>query len=821
MRALAFELCGDSHRAEDLVQETWLTALRRPGGSIAQPRPWLSQVLRHLAFRGAGRAGRRTEREAGAAREDETSSASLLVEQVSTQRALCEHVLALREPYRHVVLLRFFDDLPPREIADRLGISVNTVGSRLQRGLELLRDDLDRASGGDRSQWMSALVPFARNSTPWWAAGPLVWIMKPTVIALSCVLAVLIGLGLRSWGVESPGAPQAPSVPSSLTEVEPVGNPTQGAEREGLPAVEGSSATGSAETPQGPALGRTPIRGRVIGVDGLGLAGVEVHGAAAQSDNRWPQVVVSARDGSFEIGPFDEPYYLYGSSSRHVNLVRALVDVPPKEGVARIVMAPRGRFQGRIVLGDSGRPASGLLVQYRQGTAWHAGLGITFELSMPASFSGSTDASGAFDLLATPLVRGAEFVVEAPPGYRDLRVTAPLQSEAGLEWTLEKIDFEGRGVRGRVVDGSGVGIENAWISIGSFDGRSSAEGSFAVPTPGLAGGEPLRVAARGHLPVILEDPAGRGADEPGWGDHILVRVTDPSRTIEGVVVDAEGNPLEGVGVSIDDPEYFGRVEGRHTWVEAASLGRNTVSGSSTDAEGRFRLEGLTDRAYVLKAVDYGSLRIATLAGVPAGTTGLEIVLPELGEGMTLAGRCVDPDGNGVAGVKVWVKIVIHRRVIPSDPLAPGEDTVGGLQTTTGEGGTFEIQGVPEGLSGLVMEGPGIMPGEWNLEEGADLGSLEVPVDPRFELSIAVGSGHDSADGFMVYDEGGEPLMLMIFYARSSSGTGRGELEDGASPAYTLSSRARRIVLYDGWTELASREVHPRPGESMSVRFEKP
>lgn len=821
MRALAFELCGDAHRADDLVQETWLTVLRRPRSTRGQARPWLSQVLRNLASRRAGRARRRVEREEGAARDGATSSASQLVERVSTQRALCEHVLALREPYRHALLLRFFDELPPREIAARLGVSVNTVGTRLHRGLEMLREDLDRSSGGDRSQWMSALTPLARASAPWWAAGPLVWIMKPNLVALSCVVALLVGLAIRIVGVEESAAPSLAGEESSDASLDPVVEAPPEGIREGVSIAEAGGVESPGAIPSSSAPVRIPIRGRVVGVDGLGLAGIEVHGSAAQSKNDSDEVAVSARDGSFELGPFDEPYYLFGSSPRHVNLVRALVDGPSEEGSAIIVMAPRGRFQGRIVLGDGGQPAAGLLVEYRPGNTWHAGLGLTFEGSMPSNFMGTTDGAGAFDLTSAPLVRGAAFVVKAPPGYRDLRIEAPRQTEVGLEWTLERIDFEGPGIRGRVVDDQGAGIENAWIAIGPFDGRSTADGSFAVPTPGLVAGEELRVAARGFLPVVLEDPAGVGAPAPGWGDPVLVRVTAPSHAIEGRVLDAHGEPQEGIGVSLDDPEYFGVFEGRHTWVEAASLGRNSLNGVSTDAEGNFRIEGLADRPYRLKAVDYLGLRIATVEDVPAGSRGLEITLPDLDEGMTVAGRCVDPDGNGVGGVGVWVKIVIHRREIPSDPQAPGEDSVAGLRTTTGEDGSFEIHGIPKGLTGLVMESDGIMPGGWPIDDTDDLRELEVTVDPRFRLTVEVGAGLESADGFMVFDGEDEPLMLMTFYARSSSGTGLGSLEEGVSPTYALSTRARRVAVMEGWTELASRDIRPLPGESLSVRVEKP
>jgi RNA polymerase sigma-70 factor (ECF subfamily) len=58
------------------------------------------------------------------------------------QRAVVDAVLALPEPCRVAVLLRFFDELPPREIAERVGAPVETVRTRIKRGIELLRTRL-------------------------------------------------------------------------------------------------------------------------------------------------------------------------------------------------------------------------------------------------------------------------------------------------------------------------------------------------------------------------------------------------------------------------------------------------------------------------------------------------------------------------------------------------------------------------------------------------------------------------------------------------------------------------------------------------------
>ena len=72
--------------------------------------------------------------------------------------ALWAAVLTLAEPYRATVLLRFFEGLPPRLIAARLGVPVATVHSRLQRALAQLRHQLDHDFAG-RPQWLAAFAP--------------------------------------------------------------------------------------------------------------------------------------------------------------------------------------------------------------------------------------------------------------------------------------------------------------------------------------------------------------------------------------------------------------------------------------------------------------------------------------------------------------------------------------------------------------------------------------------------------------------------------------------------------------------------------------
>ena len=56
-------------------------------------------------------------------------------------------VASLPKDARVVIILRYQEELELADIAEILDIPVNTVKSRLQRSLELLRDKLNRWTG--------------------------------------------------------------------------------------------------------------------------------------------------------------------------------------------------------------------------------------------------------------------------------------------------------------------------------------------------------------------------------------------------------------------------------------------------------------------------------------------------------------------------------------------------------------------------------------------------------------------------------------------------------------------------------------------------
>jgi RNA polymerase sigma-70 factor (ECF subfamily) len=193
VRALARRLVSDVDAADDVAQSTWLALLRRPlarSESVEALRAWLAATLRRNAARDGIERARRSERERMAARAERLPSTFDVIEQESVRRALVEAVLALDEPYRSALIMRYFEGLAPGEIATRLDVSGSTARTRLQRGLALLRDRFERERGASWRSWCLLVVPAAKAASlgGGMAGGALV--------SSKVKLAALVGLAL-------------------------------------------------------------------------------------------------------------------------------------------------------------------------------------------------------------------------------------------------------------------------------------------------------------------------------------------------------------------------------------------------------------------------------------------------------------------------------------------------------------------------------------------------------------------------------------------------------------------------------------------------
>lgn len=138
---LAFLLCGDAHRAEDLTQIAFTDAFRhwKKVSAADSPEAYLRRMLvnaHHDWYR------RRSSGEIPVETSSQDASASWRDdpgELVASRDGLRSALATLPTRARTILVLRYYLDLGDTEIATTLGISASTVRATAARGLARLR----------------------------------------------------------------------------------------------------------------------------------------------------------------------------------------------------------------------------------------------------------------------------------------------------------------------------------------------------------------------------------------------------------------------------------------------------------------------------------------------------------------------------------------------------------------------------------------------------------------------------------------------------------------------------------------------------------
>jgi RNA polymerase sigma-70 factor, ECF subfamily len=140
-------LTGRRDSAEDLVQETWMRVLDRARQYDGRSRfePWLFSIARHLAIDHLRREGRDMVAELEAPPDAADSPFAIAARSEDASR-IATAMDGLPPAYREALLLRFQEELSLEEISQVAGAPVSTVSSRIQRGLAILRTQLEGAA---------------------------------------------------------------------------------------------------------------------------------------------------------------------------------------------------------------------------------------------------------------------------------------------------------------------------------------------------------------------------------------------------------------------------------------------------------------------------------------------------------------------------------------------------------------------------------------------------------------------------------------------------------------------------------------------------
>ena len=145
--------CGNREDAEDVLAEALVKAHRHLGQlrDAGVFRAWLAQIARRVCWQLKQREALQPLLQLSVVEEEGReipSSERPLEQQIALRQMsslLLEAVDKLSEEYRSVYVWRDLEDMPAKEVAKRLGISVAAVKSRLHRARESVRNALDAA----------------------------------------------------------------------------------------------------------------------------------------------------------------------------------------------------------------------------------------------------------------------------------------------------------------------------------------------------------------------------------------------------------------------------------------------------------------------------------------------------------------------------------------------------------------------------------------------------------------------------------------------------------------------------------------------------
>jgi RNA polymerase sigma factor (sigma-70 family) len=743
LTGLARQVVASPDLASDAVQETWMACLDHPPPRTAPARAWLGGVLRNrvrMRLRGEQRR-RRHEQDAADLPTPPAPTAEAALERLEAQRLLADAVAALPEPFRSTVVLRYFEGLTAEAIARAQGVPAGTVRWRLKEALDRIRAALDERHGGDRRAWLAVLGALDRDGRPVPPA-PVRAVPWLAAAKVAVVLALVAGVALvaRSWREPAAGAPGA-APPAARAQG--AGGTLPRLNAAALPAPEGGRLAGQVRDQRG-----KPVMGAAV----LLLGSVV---RAGERPAQIERLARSVAEGWFAFDDLPPGHYVATATHRGAQPAfrgESFQREPPRRDDFHLRLGPPGPTLAGEVRDEGGGPVPGawVLAQRRSGVvtsgtrfvavsdetgrfgltlapdAYYVTVraegyapraeevGVTraqtrvFRLTPAARVAGSAvDASGA-------AVSGAAVTLEDGPGgtrrgqtdasgafafddvqpgrYRlvgraagGLVGQAPLQVEAAARLTDQKVTLApGAVVSGRVSTRAGQPVAGAELRLhqtlldlgaGTPAGVSGDDGRFRIAGL-LPGTQVLAVAAPGLAP----DRRALAVMEPAASLDRVDFSLPPAAALSGQIVGPSGVPLGRALVQ--------------AWVMAESPRRvASFARVRTDADGRFRLDGLAPGALQVQADAPEGLAAVGPSPLAAGER-RELRLT-LAAGSVVSGRVRLASGAPVAGLSV---------------MAQGPGVPFPRSAVTAANGSFELGRFASGGVRVMVRPPASGPG---------------------------------------------------------------------------------------------------------------
>lgn len=137
---------GDRERAKDLMQDTFTKSWQyiAEGATVNNLKSFLYRVANNLIIDEY-----RKKKELSLDRLQEQGFDPGVDDRHKTENTIdarfaINTINQLDEKYREVILMRYIDDLAPKEIAEIVGESENNISVRIHRGLKQLKEILDK-----------------------------------------------------------------------------------------------------------------------------------------------------------------------------------------------------------------------------------------------------------------------------------------------------------------------------------------------------------------------------------------------------------------------------------------------------------------------------------------------------------------------------------------------------------------------------------------------------------------------------------------------------------------------------------------------------
>ncbi len=500
------------------------------------------------------------------------------------------------------------------------------------------------------------------------------------------------------------------------------------------------------------------VRGLVVDAGGNPVEGAEVRAKPAKRDliqmiavrDSGPADTVSGADGSFALED-RSPGESLDLAVSHPGYGPASVPgvAVPREGPVRVVLQATSRVSGRAVDPD-GKPVAGAGI-YLSEMETQSIEGDSFLTPSGRSHRGVTDDEGGFaldDVSPGPISLYGEAPHRQRAELKSLEVKAG-QDLAGLEVVLPPA----AAVEGKVLSPDGQPVPDATVSVvrptqndlPSFSPlRAATDGDGWYRIDGIPPGkQTLEARAEGYRRAVREIEA---PPRTATLDFALERGLE----VSGRVVDDGGNPVPGAQLLL-------------------SAGRFSVDAprALSEVDGSFRLSGLQDGTYMLRASKDGYAptdprgQTVTLAGAPV--SGLEV---RLSAGGTITGRLTGVEFSQLSRVRVWAQTEFYSGRVDAEGgyqishLSPGDWTVTAVVPDTplhAEGHVTLEPGVSEARLDLNLGGGHTLTGVV-VSNGEPLAGASLLLQKRQTVTAqSAESDHEGSFRFGGLDDGGYDL----------------------------------------------------------------